>query len=176
MTPPAAPAAPAAPEPTAAEDLAVLFPDVDVPVRDPDTGASVSVTVHEFRFLEGLRLSATIRPLLEAIADAAPLSSAASEVNVAAIAGALTEHAEVWLASLAQATGRDAGWIARLSDQDGNALSDAMWRVNGPFFRRRLVEVLSRRLRQDGPSRSPQSSMPSSARDTDADTATSPSV
>ncbi len=39
----------------AVHELAVLFPDRDVAVRDPDTGAEVSLTVREFRFREGLR-------------------------------------------------------------------------------------------------------------------------
>ena len=53
------PAAPEpAPEPTAAEEMDVLFPDLDVVVRDPDTGENVTLTVRELRFLEGLRLTA----------------------------------------------------------------------------------------------------------------------
>ena len=172
MTPPTP--APDA-EPTAAEEMAVLFPDVDVTVRDPDTGVTVSLTVRELRFLEGLRLSGAIRPLIEAIADAVP-SGAGDDIDEAVIAGALTEHAEAWLASVAQATGRDAGWLARLSDGDGQALSAAMWSANGGFFGRRLVEALRRRRPKDGPSRSPKSSTPSSGPATDADTATSPSA
>ncbi len=39
------------------------FPDVDVRVRDPDTGEFVTVTVHELRFLESLRLNAPARAL-----------------------------------------------------------------------------------------------------------------
>ena len=40
---------------TAEHELSVLFPDRDVTVRDPDTGAEVSLTVREFRFREGSR-------------------------------------------------------------------------------------------------------------------------
>ena len=168
------------PEPTAAEDLDILFPDVELEVRDPDSGEAVPLTVREFRFLEGLRVSARIQPLVEAIAasvrdaDDREDAAAAPDVEVGAVTEAMTEHAGIWIDCIAQATGRDAAWIGRLSDADGQALSAAMWSANGRFFGRRLVEAVRRR-RQAGPSPSPPSSMPSCGPDTGADTATSPS-
>lgn len=158
------------PEPTAAEDLAVLFPDLEVAVRDPDTGASVTLTVREYRFLEGLKVGARTGALVEAIA-ATVQGGVVSEQRLAEVLG---EHAETWLDCIVQATGQDAGWLARLSDADGQRLSTAMWQANQGFFIRRLVSALARR-REDGPSPSPKSSMPSSGPDTAADTATSPS-
>ena len=89
-----------------------------------------------------------------------------------AITEAMTEHADIWIECIAQATGGDAEWIGRLSDGDGQALSAAMWSANG-FFRapsRRGHEAA-----QAGPSPSPPSSMPSSGPVTDAATAMSPS-
>ena len=158
------------PGPTAAEDLAVLFPDADIPVRDPDSGESVTLTVREFRFLEGLRLTAIMRPFIEA------LGASASDVDVdeQVIAEAMADHAETWLACIAAATGRDVEWLGRLSDQDGQDLSAAMWSTNKDFFMRRLIEVMRRRRKAE-PSPSPTSSMPSCGPDTDAGTATSPS-
>ena len=176
------PAAPEpAPEPTAAEEMDVLFPDVDVVVRDPDTGEPVTLTVRELRFLEGLRLTAEVRPFIEAITDSVGESGHSSasgegDIDDATIAHALTEHAEAWLACCAQASDRDAAWLARLSDRDGNAISGAMWRTNRPFFSRRLVEAVRRRREKAGRSLSPKSSMPSSGPATAADTVTSPSA
>ena len=155
----------------APSDAAVLFPDVDVTVRDPDTGDNVALTVREFRFLEGLRLTATVRPLVEALGASV---QEGDDVDAAMIAAAMTDHADVWMECIARATGRDARWIGRLSDADGQALSAAMWGVNADFFGRRVVEDVIRR-RQATQSPSPTSSMPSSGPDTDADTATSPS-
>ena len=97
------------------------------------------------------------------------------DVSEHRIAVALGEHAETWLACIAQATGRDAAWLARLSDADGQVLSAAMWQVNQGFFGRRLVAALARR-QTGGPSPSPKSSTPSSGPDTGAGTATSPSA
>ena len=167
-------AEPTAAEPTAAEDLAILFPDVDVAVRDPDTGETVDVTVRELRFLEGLRLSGPARPLIEAFA--ASISSEDDAIDESAVAAAMTEHAEAWLACLAAATGRDVEWLGRLPDKDGHALSGVMWSVNAGFFGRRFIEAVRRRRRPAGPSPSPKSSMPWCAPATDAGTATSPSA
>ena len=58
----------------------------------------------------------------------------------------MTDHADVWIECIAQATGRDAEWIGRLSDGDGQALSAAMWNTNGNFFR-----APSRRGREAAP-------------------------
>ena len=161
-----------APEATAAEDMAVLFPDVDVAVRDPDSGERVPLTVREFRFLEGLQISAAVRPLIESIGAA--VSEDETEIDIGMIHEAMTEHANIWVECTARATGRDAEWIGRLSDGDGQALSAAMWSANGSFFGRRLVEAVKRRQKA-GPSHLPKSSMPSSGPDTGGDTATSPS-
>ena len=161
------------PEPTAAEDAGILFPDVDVTVRDPDTGEKVTLTVREFRFLEGLRLAGTIRPLVESLGVAVP-ESENEDIDLNVIADAMGAHADIWITCIAQATGRDAGWIGRLSDDDGQALSATMWSANRIFFGRRLIEDVRRR-REAGPSPSPTSSMPSSAPATGMDTATSPS-
>ena len=155
--------------PAAAEDAALLFPDVDVTVRDPDSGEPVTLTVREFRFLEGLQIHAEVRPLIEAIAG----SAEGDDVDEHRIATALTDHADIWVRAIARATGREAEWIGRLSDHDGQALSAAMWGANGSFFVRRLVEAVTRRRQANRPSPSPKSSTPSSGPDTDADTGTS---
>ena len=52
-----------------AEELAVLFPDVDCTVRDPDTGEPVKLTVRKYRFLEGLEMQVLARPLIAVLAD-----------------------------------------------------------------------------------------------------------
>ena len=159
-----------------AEDATLLFPDVDVTVRDPDTGEAVLVTVRELRFLEGLRLAAAVRPLIEAIAALVGESGdqERGDLDAGMLAAAIADHADIWIDAIARATGRDAAWIGRLSDHDGQALSAAMWSANTDFFVRRVIEDVMRR-RQASPSPSPTSSMPSCGPDTDADTATSPS-
>ncbi len=156
------------PEPSAAEDFEVLFPDVDVSVGDPDTGEKVVITVREFRFLEGLQAEAGARGLIAHLAD----SVRGDEVDVGHVMAALVDHADAWIDLLARATGRDPGWIGRLAEPDGVALSAAMWTANKGFFVLRIVDRL--RPPTGGGSPWPKSSTPSSGPGTDADTPTSP--
>ena len=156
------------------DDLAVLFPDRDVTVRDPDTGAAVTLTVREFRFREGLEATALARPLMAALAALVPDPADPEAPDALAVEEALAAHAELWLALAARASGRDAAWIARLSDADGRALSEAMWAANGGFFLRRVVAQVT--AQEARPSRSTGCSTPSSAPATAAATTTSASA
>ena len=167
----------------AVEELSVLFPDRDVTVRDPDTGAEVSLTVREFRFREGLEATALARPLLAALAALVPADRDGTDgeeegSDALTIEGALAAHAALWLELVACACGRDVDWLARLSDADGRALSEAMWTANRGFFLRRVVAQVATRTKapEESPWRSPACSTPSSAPATDAATSTSASA
>ena len=168
---------------TGVDELEVLFPDRDVTVRDPDSGAEVSLTVREFRFREGLEATALARPLIAALAALVPELGDGESIqeegpDALAIESALAAHAALWLELTARACCRDADWLARLSDADGRALSEAMWATNGGFFLRRVVaHVASRtRVRRVSPPGSPACSTPSSAPVTGAATSTSASA
>ena len=164
------------------EELSVLFPDRDVTVRDPDTGAEVSLTVREFRFREGLEATALARPLLAALAGLVPGRGDDADTeeegpDALAIEGALAAHADLWLELAARASGRDADWLARLSDADGRALSEAMWVANGAFFLRRVVAQVAARAKGEAtPLPSTGCSTPSSAPATATATSTSASA
>ena len=166
----------------AVEELSVLFPDRDVTVHDPDTREPVSLTVREFRFREGLEVTALARPLLAALAALVPAgedgTGAGRAPDALAVEGVLAAHAALWLELAARACDRDAGWLARLGDADGRALSEAMWAANGAFFLRRVVAQVATRAtaREASPWRSPVCSTPSSAPGTGAATATSASA
>ena len=174
------------------EELSVLFPDCDVTVRDPDTREPVTLTVREFRFREGLETTALARPLLAALAALVPAGNGGTDAEVArdargkeaegpdalAIEGALAAHVALWLELAARASGRDAAWLARLSDADGRALSEAMWAANGGFFLRRVMAQVATRAKGEkaSPLRSTGCSTPSSVPATDAATSTSASA
>ena len=123
---------------TAEHELSVLFPDRDVTVRDPDTGAEVPLTVREFRFREGLEATVLARPLIAAqaalVTESGDGESTGEGPDAFAIENALATHAALWLELTGRACGRDADWLARLGDADGRALSEAMWGANGEFF------------------------------------------
>ena len=152
--------------PAGADDVEILFPDLDVALRDPDTGAEVTLTVREYRFLEGLQAQREARDLIASLAAVYD----GEGFDTDRVMDALTDHADAWIGLVARATGRDPAWIGRLSEPDGDRLSEAMWRANRSFFVRRILA----RLRPAGESPSPKSSMPSSGPDTGGDTGTSP--
>ena len=126
-------------EPSAEEEIGVLFPDVDVTVRDPDTGEAVTLTVREFRFREGLEVQAEARPLIEALAGL--VAGDGTDIAAVDIDEILGGEADLWLALIGRATGRDPEWLARLDDRGAQDLTDAMWSVHAPFFCRRAVRA-----------------------------------
>lgn len=128
-----------------------------------------AVEVREFRYLEGLQAAGLARPVLAGLRE---LIEAEGEIQLEALDALIGAHADTWLTLIGMSTGRDLEWLAALSDQDGLALSLAFWRVNGPFFTRRLVLAAAAKG-QATPSRSPKSSPPSSAPATEATTTTS---
>ncbi len=119
---------------TADDELKVLFPDVEIEVRDPDTGEPVVLTVREFRFREGLEAAALARPLIAALEALVPEDAETALPDPAALDAALGAHADLWLELVARACGRDAAWLARLGDGDAHAVTLAMWGANGGFF------------------------------------------
>ena len=161
-----------------ADELEVLFPDREVTVRDPDSGAPVTLTVREYRFLEGLEATASARPLVAALAELVSDPDEDEGPDALAIEAALAAHAATWLELVARACGRDAAWLARLGDADGRALSEAMWAANGGFFLRRVVVQVTARTkaREESPCRSTACSTPSSVPATGAATSTSASA
>lgn len=159
-------------------DLSVLFPDRQATVTDPDTGAAVTLTVREFRFREGLEATALARPLIAALAGLVPDRAEDEGPDALAVEGTLATHAGLWLELAARACSRDAAWLARLSDADGRALSEAMWAANGGFFLRRVAAQVAARTtaREVSPCHSTACSTPSSAPATDAAMPTSASA
>ena len=161
-----------------ADELGVLFPDRDVRVHDPDTGEQVTLTVREYRFREGLEATAIARPLIAALAGLVPGTADPQGPDPLAVEAALAAHASLWLELAARACGRDAAWLARLSDADGRALSEAMWAANGGFFLRRVAAQMAVQAttREESPCRSTACSTHSSAPATGAATSTSASA
>ena len=159
----------------ATDEIEVLFPDVEVEVRDPDAGVDVAVTVREFRFAESLRARPAARPLVEALAALAREARDAGQEapGAAALEAIMGAHHEAWLELLARATGRDAEWLARLGDEDGARISWAMWETNGPFFVRLAVSEIAGREGAEILFASLASSATSSGEDTASGTPTS---
>ncbi|WP_170563020.1 DUF6631 family protein [Ruegeria atlantica] len=124
------------PADTATDEAAILLPDRDLEITDPKTGKPVTVTVREFRFLDGLKVQAEARPLIEAMAA---LIDEDGGMTPARLGEVLGRHADLWIGICAVATGREAEWIARVREPEAGAFSMAVWQVNSGFFTARLL-------------------------------------
>ncbi|WP_419740924.1 DUF6631 family protein [Ruegeria sp.] len=128
-------AEPGTPDPRQCE-AAVLLPDMELVLQDPETGAEVSVTVREFRFMDGLNVQARARGLIE---DLASLLGEPEGMTPARVAEVLGTHADLWADICAISTGRETGWIAALREPWAGMLTMAVWQVNTDFFTARLL-------------------------------------
>ena len=129
-------------EAAADDELAVLFPDVDLTVTDPDTGEAVDLTVREFRFREGLECQVIARPLIAALARlAGGIGEGGEGLDTVTVDAVIGGHADIWLTLISRACACEVEWIERLSDAEGRALANAMWEVNGHFFVGRIEEA-----------------------------------
>lgn len=135
------------------DDLAILFPERQARI------AGVLVTMHEFRWLEGLRLQSLIAPIVEQLAGLAEQGRLMESVALDALFG---DHAEALPLLIATACDQPVEWVAGLSDGDGRNLRLLWWTVNVPFFVRRVTDcLLARQLAAfDGPTSSPSLSAP----------------
>ena len=81
-----------------AKELAVLFPDVDLTVTDPDTGEAVDLTVRELRFREGLECQVIARPLIAALARlAGGIGEGGEGLDTVTVDAVIGGHADIWL-------------------------------------------------------------------------------
>ena len=127
------------------DELGVLFPDVELTITGPGSGKPVQLTVKAFRFLPGLKAQVLARPLVDALADFVEKDE---DVELDTIAQVLADHAEAWIALISLATDRDPEWIAGLPENDGDALSEAMWEANGDFLSRRVAAAVAARKQE----------------------------
>lgn len=143
---------------TAADDLAVLFPD-----RDIEVGGR-TVTVRELRFQEQIRHNAVLAPLADAFADIAPDVLASGE-GVNRVWDVLAAHWGGVRTLVAASVDQSVEWVESLSGPDGEALVLTWWSVNQGFFLRRLLRptLVRRAMQQAGAASLPSSSAPDTA-------------
>lgn len=135
------------PDRQAQEDLEALFPE-----REVEVGGR-TITVREFGFIEGLKITPRVAPLLEALR-----AMAASEATFDRILAVLAEHEDELVYLMARASGCTLKEIRALSDEDGQTLLWTFWGINSGFFTRRIVLGAATGAMQassDGPTPSP---------------------
>lgn len=131
------------PKPTApdkgADDLSVLHPDVTLTIAERE------VTVREYRFEEGLRIRALMRPFT---ADLDRMFSEGGEVLTEDVADLMGQHVDLVRQAIARSAGVEPEWVAALNDVDGDLLANVWWGVCGPFFVRQVVRRAAERARR----------------------------
>lgn len=140
-------------------DAEILFPDETIEV------GGKSVTVREFRYVEGLKAAAIARPFL---AGLRAFISEREEIDPESLDALIGVHSDVWVQLISISTREPIDWLVNLSDEDGLELSMTFWRVNASFFTRRLVmgSVVAMKMRSESPTPSQNSSQPDSAKTT----------
>lgn len=115
------------------DDLAIMFPDRQAVI------AGVTVTMREYRWVEGLRLQLLTAPLVERLADLAQQGRLADAVAHESL---FADHAEALPLLISTACDQPLEWVESLSDRDGRNLRLLWWTVNLPFFSTRVSDRL----------------------------------
>ncbi len=142
-------------------ELEILMPDQTLTLGTGDT-----VTVHEYRFMEGLQVDALAGAMIKRLQDLfLAAEDAPHTFRLQDLAAVFGEQPKIMAALIALACSRDQSWVESLSDQDGQLLMLTWWNVNRSFFVRRLVTELGARraLHQAGAASSPDSSATATA-------------
>lgn len=151
-----------------ANDLSILHPDQTMEI------AGQTLSVREYRHVEGLQLRARYKPFFEALYALFNVEGASPGFDE--IAELMVEHEDAMLGLVSASAGVPREWIKQLDDQDGDALMLAWWAVNSPFFIRWVLRRAAQAgLRKALPSAGPGSSTTSSPPDTSAPPPSSPS-
>ncbi len=129
-------------------DLEILHPERELEINGE------TVTVREFGFVEGARLGALAKPVIDELADL--MNDPEGDIDLGALGEIMARHSDAMVQLMARAVDREPAWVESLSDADGQRLLLTFWQVNSDFFMRRLVmQAVSR-----------QSLMPDSAAST----------
>jgi hypothetical protein len=115
------------------DDLAIMAPDMEVTI------AGRTITVREYRFLDGLRVRARARALTK---DLAALVAAGDTITEDII-DVLAKHEALVRVLIMESIGDgDTTWMDGLGAIDGQELIMTWWAVNGPFFVRQVAARL----------------------------------
>lgn len=121
------------------DDLDILHPDREIRVGG-DT-----VTVREYRFVEGLRLRSAAAPLVDALVELMQ-----QHANLDQIYALLAEHEALLLDLIALSIDKPVEFVEGLGGPEGELLMDTWWVVNASFFtravQRRILAARAHRL------------------------------
>lgn len=117
----------------AAEELDTLHPERTVVL------AGRSVTVHEYGFVEGVRLRLVAKPFTDGLFA---LIKGKDVPHYEAVLDIIAEHLDLVLELVAQSADIKVDLIKQMSGPDGELLMMMWWGVNGSFFMRAALQRL----------------------------------
>lgn len=112
------------------DDIEVLYPQQVIPI------AGHSVIVNEITFMQGLKLTQVVAPM---IGDLDALFQHPDEVSLSALHQVFANHQNSMLELMALCSSLSVEKIQKLRDSDGQLLMTTFWNVNKGFFLNRLV-------------------------------------
>ncbi len=113
-----------------ADQVDILFPEREIEIQGE------TVVVREFSYLEAMKRAAGAKNLIAGIGQ---IISDADTIRLEELDSVIADHIDEWVGLLAASIGKDAAFVASLSDQDGSQLAMAFWEINGPFLLRRVM-------------------------------------
>lgn len=155
-------------------DLAVLFPEVDVKAK------GVDMKIRPFGFGQLARVARYVRPIAKALMDSGLLTivrEEGSDISTISLESdfipklfqVLDEAAEPVMALVAFACGKERTWLDDLPPDEGILLTQKIWEVNSDFFVKRVLPMIGPSLigsNSTGATSSPDSSPPTTGAET----------
>lgn len=105
-----------------------------------------AVVMREFRYGEGLKITAGATDFLTGLRELVDAADKDGGADIDGINGLIAQHAELWTSMIAIACDREPAWVAALSDQDAMRLQLAFWAANKNFFMRHIYSRLIQRM------------------------------
>ncbi len=122
-----------------ADELEILHPERQLKLAGRD------ITVHEYSFVEGLRLRALAKPFTDGLYN---LLSGNQVPDFDAIQDLLGEHVDVVLDLVCESARLDRDFIDSLDPAEGELLLMAWWACCGPFFLRSATRRIQVQLQE----------------------------
>jgi hypothetical protein len=120
-----------------ADDLAILHPEISLPI------GGEKITIREYGLVEGLRVRALVAPFTS---DLVKLFERGPFLTDDVI-DLLGLHVDLVMEAVAISVDKPASWVRELGPEEGNLLLMGWWGVHGPFFIRQIASRQAEKFR-----------------------------
>ena len=110
-------------------DAEILFPNAEITVKGE------TITVKEFSFIQGMKINAMARPMINDLGH----FFSDEDADFSSMSVVFDNHAELLIHLMSVSTEKPIEWFETLSDSEGQSLLMTFWSVNKSFFINRLL-------------------------------------